>query len=145
MQATLIVAFLLLCVICLVAVGPRRIAAAPIPALTSPRPVAIWTAWIGGVNLAVNAVSLVCFIVVFPSITAALLFWLMPYSLLLGSVGVTLYVRERHAVSKSSAPPPRWAVTLVLSLAIVVFGLVVLCIVLFHGAQLGNSLDPGGL
>jgi len=26
-----------------------------------------------------------------------------------------------------------------------VFGLVVLCIVLFHGAQLGNSFDPGGL
>ena len=139
------VTFLLLCAVCLVAVGPRRIAAAPIPALTSPRPVAIWTAWIGGVNLAVNASSLVCFLVVFPSICAALLFWLMPYSLVVASVGVAIYVRERHAVSRSSAPPPRWAVSLVLSLSIVMFGLVVLCIVLFHGAQLGNSLDPAGL
>jgi len=57
---------------------------------------------------------------------------------------VALYVRERHAVSKSSAPPRRWAVNLVLSLSIVMFVLVVLCVVLFHGAQLGN-LDPGGL
>jgi hypothetical protein len=105
----------------------------------------IWTAWIGGLNLAVNASSLVYFLVVIPSIVAGLLFWLMPYSLVLGVVDVAAYVRERQAVSRSTGPPKRWAVTLVLALSIVMFGLVVLCIVLFYDAQLGNSFDPGGL
>jgi polyferredoxin len=142
--AALILAFLLLSVVGLVTVGPGRMDAAPIPGLRSPRPVVIWAAWIGGLNLAVNVSSLVWFFFVFPSIVAALLFWLLPYSLVLGVIDGAVYVRERHAVSRSSAPPRRWAVTLVLSLSIVMFGFVVLCLVLFHGAQLGN-FDPGGL
>jgi hypothetical protein len=83
-------------------------------------------------------------LVVFPSIVAALLFWLLPLSLVLGVVDVAVYVRERLAASGSSAQPRGWAVILVLSLSIATFVLVVLCIVLFHDAQLGN-LDPGGL
>ena len=104
----------------------------------------IWTTWIGALTLAVNASSLVWSLLVFPSIVAALLFWLMPLSLALGVADVAVYVRERLAVSRSSAPPRRWAVIVVLSLSIVTFVLVVLCVVLFHDAQLGN-LDPGGL
>jgi len=68
----------------------------------------------------------------------------MPYSLVLGANDVGVYVRERRAVSRSSAPPRRWAINPVLSLSVVMLGIVVLCIALFHGAQLGN-LDPGGL
>lgn len=127
-----------------VTLGAGRIAAAPIPGPRSLRPAVIWTTWIGVLTLAANTLSLVGFLLVFPSIVAALLFWLMPLSLAVAVADVALYVRERHAVSKSSAPPRRWAVNLVLSLSIVMFVLVVLCVVLFHGAQLGN-LDPGGL
>jgi len=142
-QAGLIFAFLLLCGVGLVTVGPGRMDAVPIPGRSSPRPMVIWTVWIGGLNLAVNASSVALLFFVFPSIGAALLFWLMPYSLLIGVIDVAVYVRERHAVSRSSAPPRRWAVTLVLSLSVVMLGLVVLCIVQFHAAQLG-PLDPGG-
>lgn len=118
--------------------------AAPIPVPRSPRPVVIWTAWIGALTLALNASSLVWFWFVFPSIVAALLFWLMPLSLALGIADVAVYVRERIAGPRSSAPPRPWAIIVVLSLSIVMFVLVVLCIVLFHDAQLGN-FDPGGL
>jgi uncharacterized membrane protein len=104
----------------------------------------IWTTWIGASTLALNASSLVWFLLVFPSIVAALLFWMMPFSVALGVADVAVYLRERLAVSTSSAPPRQWAVILALSLSIVMFLLVVLCIVLFHDAQLGN-LDPGGL
>ncbi len=104
----------------------------------------IWTIWIGSSTFALNASSLVWFLLVFPSIVAALLFWLMPLSVALGIVDIAVYVRERLAASTSSAPPRRWAVILVLSLSIGMFLLVALCIVLFHDAQLGN-LDPGGL
>jgi hypothetical protein len=104
----------------------------------------VWTTWIAVLTLATNALSLVGFLLVFPSIVAALLFWLMPLSLAVAVAGVAVYVRERHAVSRSSAPPRRWAVNLVLSLSIVMLVLVILCVVLFHDAQLGN-LDPGGL
>ncbi len=104
----------------------------------------IWAIWIGTSTFALNALSLVWFLVVFPSIVSALLFWLMPLSVALGIADIAVYVRERLAVSTSSATPRRWAVILVLSLSIGMFLLVVLCIVLFHDAQLGN-LDPGGL
>jgi hypothetical protein len=104
----------------------------------------IWTIWIGALTLVANALSLVCFLVVIPSIDAALLIWLMPFSLGLGGIDTAVYVRERLAVSRASAPPRRWVVVLVFSLSIVMLVLVVLCIVLFHDAQLGN-LDPGGL
>ena len=104
----------------------------------------IWAIWIGTSTFALNALSLVWFLVVFPSIVSALLFWLMPLSVALGIADIAVYVRERFAVSTSSAAPRRWAVILVLSLSIGMFLLVVLCIVLFHDAQLGN-LDPGGL
>lgn len=114
------------------------------PGLRSPRPLVIWTVWIGGLSLAVNMSSLVCFLVISPSIVAGLLFWLMPFSLVLGVIDGTVFVRERRAVSGSSAPTRQWAVTLVLLLSILTFVVVVLCVVLFHGAQLGN-LDPGGL
>jgi hypothetical protein len=106
--------------------------------------VVLWTVWIGAINLAVNTSSLVCFLFVIPSIVAALFFWLMPFSLVLAITDVAVYVRERRAVAGSSAPARRWAVNLDLSLSVVLLGVVVLCIVLFHGAQLGN-LDPGGL
>jgi hypothetical protein len=142
-QAGLIFAFLLFCGVGLVTLGPGRMDVVPTPGLGSPRPMVIWAVWIGGLNLAVNASSFVVFFFVFPSISATLLFWLMPYSLVLGVIDMAVYVRERHTVSMSSAPPRSWAVTLVLSLSIVMFGLVVLCIALFHGAQLG-PLDPGG-
>lgn len=145
MQAALALSLLLFCLVGFVSVGPGRMEVAPIPGLRSPRPMVISTAWIGGLNLAVNTLSLVYFLVVNPSIVAGLLFWLMPYSLVLAVVDVAVYVRELQAVSKSSGPPKQWAVILVLALSMVVFGLVVLCIVLFHGAQLGNSFDPGGL
>jgi hypothetical protein len=144
-QAALILSLLLFCVVGLVTVGPGRMEITLRPGLRSPRPLVIWTAWIGSLNLAVNASSLVYFLVVIPSIVAGLLFWLLPYSLVLGVIDVAVYVRERKAVSGSSGPPKRWAVTLVLALSIVMFGLVVLCIIVFHGAQLGNSFDPGGL
>jgi hypothetical protein len=108
------------------------------------RPVVIWTIWIGALTLAANALSLVCFLVVFPSIVAALLFWLMPFSLVLGGIDTAVYARERLAVSRASAPPRRWVVILVLSLSVAMFVLVVLCVVLFHDAKLDN-LDPGGL
>lgn len=104
----------------------------------------IWTIWIGAFTVALNASSLVWFLLVFPSIVAALLLWLMPLSVALGVADVAVYVRERLATSRSSAPPRRWAVILALSLSIGMLVLVVLCVVLFHGAQLGN-LDPGGL
>jgi hypothetical protein len=100
--------------------------------------------WIGALTLTVNASSLVWFWLVFPAIVAALLFWLMPLSLALVIADVAVYVRERLAVSRSSAPPGRWSIIVLLSLSTVMFVLVVLCIVLFHDAQLGN-LDPGGL
>ncbi len=109
-----------------------------------PRPVVIWAIWIGASTFALNALSLVWFLLVFPSIVSALLFWLMPLSVALGIADVAVYVRERLAASTSSAPPRRWTVILVLSLSIGMFLLVVLCIVFFHDAQLGN-LDPGGL
>lgn len=143
-QAALVSAFLLLSIVGLVTVGPGRMEAAPIPGLRSPRRIVIWAAWIGGLNVALNASALAWFFFVFPSIVSALLFWLMPYSLVLGFIDVVLYVRERHAVSRSAAPPRQWAIVLVLSLSIVMFGIVVLGIVLFHDAQLGN-FDPGGL
>ncbi len=142
-QAALIFAFLLLFVVGLVTVGPGRMDAAPIAGVRGPRPVVIWTAWIGALNVTLNASSLVLFFVAFPSLVAALLFWLLPYSLVLGVIDVAVYVRERHAVTRSSAPPRPWAITLVFSLSIAMFGIIVLSIVLFHGAQLGN-LDPGG-
>lgn len=104
----------------------------------------IWTTRIGALTLAVNASSLVWFLLVFPSIVAVLLFWLMPFSLALGVADLAIYVRERLAISRSAAPLRQWAVILFFSLSILMFGLVVLCIVLFHDAQLGN-LDPGGL
>jgi hypothetical protein len=106
--------------------------------------VVIWAVWIGSLNVAVNASSLVVFLFLFPSISAALLLWLMPFSLVLAVIDVALYVRERQAVSTSSVPPRPWAVTLALLLSAAMFGLVVLCVALFHGAQLG-PLDPGGL
>ncbi len=144
MQAALVLSLLLFCLVGFVTVGSGRMGVAPVSGPRSPRPMVIWTAWIGGLNLAVNVSSLVFFLVVIPSIVAGLLFWLMPYSLVLAVIDVAVYVRERQAVSRSSAPPRRWAVTVVLALSVVVFGLVVLCIVLFHGAQLGN-FDPGGV
>ena len=104
----------------------------------------IWTTWIGAFTLALNASSLVWFLLVFPSFVAALLFWLMPFSMALGVADISVFLRERLALSTSSALPRQWAVTLALSLSIGMFLLVVLCIVLFHDAQLGN-LDPGGL
>ncbi|HXY45034.1 MAG TPA: hypothetical protein VEH29_12680 [Acidimicrobiales bacterium] len=93
--------------------------------------------------MALNASSLVVFFFVFPSLVASLLFWLMPYSLVLGFIAVAVYVRERHSVMKSAAPPRRWAIARVLSLSIVMLGFVVLSIVLLHNSQLG-SFDPGG-
>ena len=143
MQVGLIFAFLLFWGVGLVTLGPGCMDVVPTSGLGSPRPMVIWAVWIGGLNLAVNASSLVVLFFVFPSISAALLIWLMPYSLVLGVIDVAVYVRERHAVSMSSAPPRSWAGTLVLSLSIVMLGLVVLCVALFHGAQLG-PLDPGG-
>src|ERR1700728_4523464 len=127
-----------------VTVWPGSIEAAPIPAPRGPRPVVIWTTWIGAFTLALNASSLVWLLLVAPAIVAALLFWLMPLSLAVGLADVALYVRERRAVSRSSARPRRWAIIVVLSLSIAMLVFVVLSVVLFHDAQLG-SLDPGGL
>ena len=98
----------------------------------------------GAITLTANASSLVWFVVVVPSIVEALLFWLMPFSLVLAVVDLGVYVRERIAISRSFPPPRRWAVILAFSLSIIMFVVVILCIVLFHDAQLGN-LDPGGL
>jgi hypothetical protein len=134
----------LLCAVVSVTFGPRSMEAVPPPALISPRPVAIWATWIGVLTLVLNASSLVWFLLASPSIVAALLFWLMPFSLALGVADVAVYVRERLAVSGSAAPPRRWAIIVVLSLSIAMFVLLVLCVVVFHDAQLGN-LDPGGL
>jgi hypothetical protein len=144
-QVALTFAFILLCVVGFVSARSGHMEAAPIPGLRSPRPMVIWTAWIGGLNLAVNVSSMVLFLFVFPSVVAALLFWLVPYSLVIAVIDMAIFVRERDAVLRSSMPPRRWAVTLVLSLSTVMFGCVVLCILLFHRAQLGNSFDPGGL
>jgi hypothetical protein len=127
-----------------VSLGSGRMEAAPMLGRRRPRPVVIWTTWIGAFTLALNASSLVWFLLVFPSFVAALLFWLMPFSMALGVADISVFLRERLALSTSSAPPRQWAVTLALSLSIGMFLLVVLCIVLFHDAQLGN-LDPGGL
>ena len=104
----------------------------------------IWTTRIGALTLAVNSLSLVWFLLVSRSIVAALLFWLMPFSLVLGVADTAVYVRERLAVSGSSVPPRPWSIIIALVLSTIVFTLLVLCIVLFHSAQLGN-LDPGGL
>ena len=65
----------------------------------------IWAIWIGTSTFALNALSLVWFLVVFPSIVSALLFWLMPLSVALGIADIAVYVRERFAVSTSSAAP----------------------------------------
>ena len=79
MQAALIFAFVLLTIVGLVTVGAGRMDTAPLPGPRDPRPMVVWTVWIGGLNLALNASSLVWFWFVFPSIVAALLFWLLPY------------------------------------------------------------------
>ena len=136
-------AFLLLSGVGSVTLGSRRMDAAQIPGPRSPRPVVIWAARIGSLSLAINASSLVWFLFVDPSIVSALLFWLMPVSLAVGVADVAVYLRERLAVSRSSAPPRKWAVIVLLSVSMVTFVLVVLCVVLFHDAQLGN-FDPGG-
>lgn len=144
MQAAFICAFLLFCALGLVTAGPGRMETSPLPVLARPRRVVVWTAWIGSLNLALNAGSLVCFLVVTPSVVAGLLFWLMPFSLVLAITDAVVYIRERRAVAGSSTPARRWAVALDLSLSILLLGLVALSIALFHGTQLGN-LDPGGL
>jgi hypothetical protein len=143
-QAVLIIAFLMLCGIGLLTAGPGQMNEAPTAGLSRPRSIVIWTVWIGGLTVAVNASSLVFSYFVFSSIATLLLFWLMPYSLVLGVIDAAIYVHERRAVSRSSAPTTRWAITLVLSLSILMLGIVVLCISLFHSAQLGQ-FDPGGL
>ena len=125
-------------------VGPGRMKAPAVAGPSGLRPAVIWATWVGFLALAVNALSLMWFFLVSPSIVAALLFWLMPLSLALGIANAAVYVRERRAMSRSSAAPRRWVVILVLSLSIVMAMILALCIVLFHGAQLGN-LDPGGL
>lgn len=127
-----------------VTLGAGRLEAAPMPGPRSPRPVVIWTTWIGASTLTVNASSLLWFLVVSPSIVAAPLLWLMPLSLCLCVIDVTVYLRERLATSRSSVPPRRWVIHVIFSLSLVMFVLVVLCVALFHNAQLGN-LDPGGL
>jgi hypothetical protein len=127
-----------------VTLRPGTIEATPPPVPKGPRPIVTWATWIGVLTLASNASSLAWFLLVDPSLVAALLFWLMPLSLALGAADVAVYVRERRAVLRSSAPPRRWAIIVVLSLSLSMFVLVVLCVVLFHDAQLGN-LDPGGL
>ena len=138
-QAGLIFAFLLFCGVGIVTLGPGRMDVVPASGLGSPRPMVIWAVWIGGLTLVVNTLSLVVLLFVFPSISAALLFWLMPYSLVLCVVDVAVYVRERRAVSISSPPTKSWAVSLVLSLSIAMFGLVILCIALIPRCPAGAS------
>ncbi len=60
------------------------------------------------------------------SIVAALLFWLMQFSLVLAVVDIGVYVRERIAESRSPTPPRRWAVILVFSHSIIMFVVVIL-------------------
>jgi uncharacterized membrane protein YidH (DUF202 family) len=107
-------------------------------------PVVVWTMRIGVLTVALNALSLIAFWAWTDSLVVIPLLCLLPFSAVVGVLGGVTYARERAAVSRSSAPPKGRVATLYLSLSIVVCALVVLSIVLYHGANLGN-LDPGGL
>ncbi|MGO9341357.1 MAG: hypothetical protein ACLP6E_02375 [Acidimicrobiales bacterium] len=98
---------------------------------------------IGVFTLATNAVSLIVYWFWTESLVVLPLLLLLPFSAVLGAVGLVTYRRECIAVSGLSIPPKRRALILNLSLSIVVCALVILSIALFHGASLGN-LDPGG-
>ncbi len=107
------------------------------------RPVVVWTMGIGVLTLATNAVSLVVFWFWTQSLVVLPLLLLLPFSAVLGVVVLVTYRRERVAVSVLSTPPKRWALLLNLWLSIAVCALLILSIVLYHSASLGN-LDPGG-